>query len=118
MPFFLGGGYLRYLLLLENLIFDRIQRSKLPGRPSSLGDLLLVFFFGLLLSLGQKFGICCGLFFLGAPCLQSDTPMPVLLDTWDNKPPNLGGYGRGVSLFLRLGAFLQQVRGLHLLSRD
>lgn len=107
-----------YLLLLENLIFDRIQRSKLPGRPSSLGDLLLVFFFGLLLSLGQKFGICCGLFFLGAPCLQSDTPMPVLLDTWDNKPPNLGGYGRGVSLFLRLGAFLQQVHGLHLLSRD
>ena len=61
------------------------------AQPLSLDSLLLVFFFGLLHSLGRKLRIFCSLFhiFLSTLFLWSSTSTFVLQNTWSNRTMNL-----------------------------
>jgi hypothetical protein len=77
------------------------SRSSQQGQPTSLGNLLLEFFFGFLHSLDQQFSVFCSLLFvfLSALFLQSNTSEFVLQDTWSNKALNLGCFGPGLLTF-------------------
>ena len=106
---------LTYLLLLGNPIFDWTQpeAEALREQPMSLGNQFLVFVFGLLHSLGQKFSIFCGLFFISLCTLflQSNALTFAPLDVWGDQTLNLGVLWSWVCHHLCLGAFSPHIGG-------
>ena len=80
-------------------------RSSQRGQVGCLGNLFLVFFFGLLHSSVAKFSSFCSLFlvFLSMLSLQSNRPTFVLQNRFSNKMLNLGCFGSRFLTFLFRG---------------
>ena len=80
-------------------------RSSQRGQPACLGNLFLVFFFGLFHSSGAKFSAFCSLFlaFLSMLFLPSNGPTSVLQNKFNNKTLNLGCFGSRFLTFIVQG---------------